>query len=75
MSRMRVASFMHWLSVEEWGRGSVGLEDVGIALDGPGVVTGRTVAKAFTDELVAAIGLHRAWARADDVMASAVPPA
>jgi catalase len=51
------------------------LEDVGIALDGPGVVTGRTVAKTFTDELVAAIGLHRAWARADDVMASAVPPA
>ena len=31
--------------------------------------------RTFTDELVAAIGLHRAWARADAVMASAVPPA
>jgi catalase len=68
-------AFRHCKTVGAWGTGSAVLEDVGIALDGPGVVTGRTVAKAFTDELVAAIGLHRAWARADDVMASAVPPA
>ena len=28
----------------------------------------------FTGELVAALGLHRAWERAADVMASAVAP-
>ena len=31
--------------------------------------------KAFTQNLVAALGLHRAWDRAIAVMASAVPPA
>ena len=68
-------AFRHCKAVGAWGTGSVVLEDVGIPLDGPGVVTGRTVARVFTDELVTAIGLHRAWARAEDVMASAVPPA
>ena len=34
------------------------------AADSPGVVTGSSVVKAFTDELVAAVGLHRAWGRA-----------
>ena len=59
-------AFRHCKAVGAWGTGSAVLDDVGISLDGPGVVTGRTVAKAFTDQLVAAIGLHRAWARADD---------
>ena len=37
-------------------------------------MTGDTAGKAFTDQLTAAVGLHRAWDRAPDVMASAVPP-
>jgi hypothetical protein len=32
-------------------------------------------AKAFTANLAAALGLHRAWERAAKVMSSAVPPA
>ena len=38
------------------------------------VVTGDTAVKSFTDQLTAAVGLHRAWDRAPDVMASAIPP-
>jgi catalase len=38
------------------------------------VVTGGTAGKSFTDQLAAAVGMHRAWDRAPDVMASAVPP-
>ena len=41
--------------------------------DAPGVVTGDTAGKSFTDQLAAAVGMHRAWDRAPDVMASAVP--
>ena len=39
------------------------------------MVTGKVVGKAFTDQLVSAIGLHRAWARAEAIMASDVPSA
>ena len=35
----------------------------------------KEVDKAFTANLAAALGLHRAWDRAAKVMASAVPPA
>ena len=48
-------------------------EDAGIPLDGHGMV-GKEAGKAFTDQLVR-IGLHRAWARAEAVMASSVLPA
>ena len=68
-------AFRHCKVLGAWGSGTAVLDDVGMSLDGPGVVTGRTVGKTFTDQLVAAIGLHRAWARADAVMASAVPRA
>ncbi|MCW2525548.1 MAG: catalase [Pseudonocardiales bacterium] len=57
-----------------WGDGSTGLEAAGIRTDLPGVSVGESVVKSFTDQLAAAIGLHRAWDRADLVMASAVPP-
>jgi hypothetical protein len=30
--------------------------------------------KAFSDELMAVLGMHRVWDRASDVMASQVPP-
>jgi catalase len=68
-------AFRHCKVLGSWGTGTTVLEGVGIDLDSPGVLAGTSVAKKFTDELVAAVGLHRAWARADQVMASAVPPA
>ena len=64
-------------TARSWPRGATEpqiLEAAGIATDGAGVVTGDTAAKSFTDQLAAAVGLHRAWDRAPDVMASAIPP-
>jgi catalase len=67
-------AFRHCKVVGAWGDGTAVLEAAGIAVGDVGVVTGGAVAKPFTDQLVAAVGLHRAWGRAASVMASAVPP-
>jgi catalase len=61
-------AFRHCKTLGSWGTGSLVLSAAGIDLEGPGIVTGRTVAKAFNDELIAAVGLHRAWARASAIM-------
>ena len=71
---MMQEAFRHLKTVGAWGSGTAVLEVCGIAADGPGVVVGASVVKTFTDQLVAALGRHRAWDRADAVMASAVPP-
>jgi catalase len=60
--------------VGAWGGGVVVLCACGIDPIGPGVVTGDTMARAFSDSVVRGVGLHRAWDRAVDVMSSAVPP-
>jgi catalase len=67
-------AFRHCKALGAWGDGTAILEAAGITAGDPGVVTGDTAGKAFTDQLTAAVGLHRAWNRAADVMASAVPP-
>ena len=67
-------AFRHSKAMAAWGNGTAILEGAGIALDGPGVVVGDSVVKAFIADLASAMGLHRAWDRAVDVMASAVPP-
>jgi catalase len=67
-------AFRHCKALGAWGDGTVILEAAGITPADPGVVTADTAVKAFSDELFAAVGLHRAWDRAADVMASAVPP-
>jgi catalase len=67
-------AFRHCKALGAWGDGSAILEAAGITAGDPGVVTGDTAGKAFTDQLTAAVGLHRAWNRAPNVMASAVPP-
>ena len=67
-------AFRHCKALGAWGDGTVILEAAGITPADPGVVTADTAVKAFSDELFAAMGLHRAWDRAADVMASAVPP-
>jgi catalase len=68
-------AFRHAKALGAWGTGTTVLEMAGIPADSAGVVTGNSVAKTFADQLVAAVGLHRAWDRAPAVMASAVPPA
>jgi catalase len=68
-------AFRHDKVLGAWGDGTAVLEAAGIPADSAGVVTADTVAKSFTDQLTAAVGLHRVWERAPAVMASAVPPA
>jgi catalase len=67
-------AFRHCKTLGAWGDGTAILEAAGITAGDPGVVTGDTAGKAFIGQLTAAVGLHRAWNRAPDVMASAVPP-
>src|SRR3984957_15692157 len=67
-------AFRHCKTLGAWGDGTAILEAAGITAGDPGVVTGDTAGKAFIGQLTAAVGLPRAWNRAPDVMASAVPP-
>ena len=66
-------AFRHCKALGAWGDGTKILEAAGIAAGAPGVVTSNAAGKSFTDQLAAAVGLHRAWDRAPAVMASAVP--
>jgi len=68
-------AFRHCKVLGAWAGGEAVLQAAGIGADGPGIVVGAAAGRAFTDELVAAVGLHRSWDRASAVMASAVPPA
>ena len=68
-------AFRHCKPVAGWGDGTAALTAAGIDLDAPGVLVGSAVDKAFTDALASAVGLHRVWERAVDVMASEVAPA
>ncbi|GAA3594805.1 catalase CatB [Kineosporia mesophila] len=66
--------YRHCKAVGAWGDGVEVLTASGIPADGPGVLHGDSADKTFIAELVAALGLHRAWDRADLVMANAVAP-
>jgi catalase len=68
-------AFRHCKALGAWGTGAESLAGAGIASDAPGIVVGDTVTKGFTDEVAAALGMHREWTRAELVMASAVAPA
>ena len=67
-------AYRHLKALGAWGDGVQQLELVGVPAAGPGIVVGDGVAREFTGELVTALGKHRAWERAEQVMASAVPP-
>ena len=68
-------AYRHCKALASWGDGHAGLTAAAIPLDGPGVsATATSVDKAFTADLISALGLHRAWERVADVMNSAVPP-
>jgi catalase len=49
-------------------------ESAGIGSGDAAVLVAEDVSEEFTDTQTAALGLHRVWDRASDVMASAVPP-
>jgi|SRR5689334_23273272 long catalase-like protein len=61
-------------AIPAWGDGTAALDAAGIALDAPGVLIAGSVDESFIDALAAAVGLHRVWERAVDVMASEVAP-
>jgi catalase len=67
-------AFRHCKPVSAWGDGTAALAAAGIDLDAAGVLVANTVDKSFTDALADAVGLHRVWERAVDVMASEVAP-
>lgn len=66
--------FRHCKAMGAWGDGVSLLDAAGIDRGAPGVLVSSDADKSFSAELVAALGLHRVWARADAVMASEVPP-
>jgi catalase len=67
-------AFRHCKAMGTWGNGTASLAAAGISAKAAGVVIGVDGGKPFVDALIASLGEHRAWARADAVMASAVPP-
>lgn len=61
--------FRHCKVIGAWGDGEQVLTAAGIDTTAPGIVLGDAVAKPYTTDLLTAVGLHRAWDRADLVMA------
>jgi catalase len=67
-------AYRHCKVLGAWGDGTGILQAAAIPAEAPGVLAGKTIAKTFNDQLITALGLHRAWDRAALVMASASPP-
>jgi catalase len=68
-------AFRHCKTIGAWGDGAAILDAAGIRRDAPGITVADDVTAAFTGAVTGALGMHRAWDRADAVMASAVAPA
>lgn len=68
-------AFRHCKPIAAWGDGTVALTAAGIPLEAPGVLVAEKIDRKFTAALAKAVGLHRVWERAVDVMASEVAPA
>lgn len=64
----------HCKPLAAWGDGRTALSNMDISFDDPGVLVSDDVSSAFGEELLAALGLHRLWARAESVMSSTVAP-
>jgi catalase len=67
-------TFRHLKAVGAWGTGVQVLATAGIDPDHPGVLTGKKASAKLAAGLIAALGMHRAWARTPLVAASMVPP-
>jgi catalase len=63
-------AFRHCKALGAWGDGVKVLANAGIA-PGPGVLVADSPDKAWTTSFLEGVGLHRAWERADAIMASA----
>ncbi|MFI7587337.1 catalase [Spongisporangium articulatum] len=68
-------AYRHLKAVGAWGGGAAQLGLAGIPVDGPGVLVADSVTARLSADLVAALGLHRVWERAELVMSSQVAPA
>ncbi len=64
-------AFRHAKVIGAWGDGAQALATAGIDTTAPGILLGDSVAAAFSKNLIKAVGLHRVWDRAPQVMASA----
>lgn len=64
----------HCKPVAAWGDARTALQNADIDLGLPGVLTADDVSTSFGAELLAALGMHRVWERAEAVMSSAVAP-
>jgi catalase len=67
-------AYRHLKPLAAWGDASQVLTAAGIDPAADGVLVGPSVVRAFSQELIAFLGRHRVWSRAEAVMASAVPP-
>ena len=66
--------FRHLKVIGAWGDGTEVLEAASIDVGAPGVLVAKKLGGKLTAGLIAALGMHRAWARTPLVAASAVPP-
>ena len=57
--------FRHCKALAAWGDGQRVLVDAGLDTSAPGVLTATALDTGFTAELVALVGMHRSWARAE----------
>jgi catalase len=63
-------AFRHCKALGAWGDGDQLLTNAGIDLTAPGVIVSDAADAEFGAALVASLGVHRAWARTDLVMAT-----
>ena len=65
-------AFRHCKPIGGWGDAGRVLQDAGVDISAPGILLGDKVGKDTSTALIAALGLHRVWNRAGQVM-GAVP--
>lgn len=62
---LRQEALRHCQALAAWRNGADLWTAAGVGVTAPRVSVAESVSKNFTAELIAADGLHRAWARAD----------
>ncbi|AGZ42354.1 catalase [Actinoplanes friuliensis] len=63
-------AFRHAKAIGAWGDGAEALRTAGIDTGAPGVLLADGMTAAYRKQLTTALGLHRAWERAELVMSS-----
>ena len=67
-------AFRHCKPMAGWGDAGQVLQDAGIDVSAPGILLTDKVDKGATTALIAALGRHRVWDRAGQVMATGPAP-